>query len=261
MFKKLTVLGCALLVAGVASATPVTIEKGASPGAVAVYGSLFGEVDFVYSAVDRRAEVVNGVTGTFYDTYCIEPFVDDTPAGFLPGTRAQFDAGQLLGRVRTDKTNAIVPTPTYITNPANVEALERLWNGAFALTGTDLERNAAFQWLVWELALDTAGSFNLTTGNVQILNLVDTGDAAQDAITDRVFAIADGWLNLYALNPLQDRTALVFYDGLGGTANPSGEAQGFIGPARDTPLPVPAVPALIGLGLLATGLMQRKSKR
>jgi hypothetical protein len=225
---------------GASVAAPVVVEKGSnSITPVLTNMNIYGvQEDGYWTTWDRRAEVDGGVVGNFKWTFCAEPFVDDTAAGFLPGVQANFDKTS-ISNVYLEKLYgafyaSLIPNDGSYTNGVNV---------------------SAFQVLVWEFIIDGNSSANLTAGAIQITAGTDTDSIA-------VQAQAQSWLNtiLSDTNNIIARPTLVFNDGVPGGA-PKGEAQGFIGfgtPNNPDPLPVPAIPALLAAGALAFAASRHK---
>jgi hypothetical protein len=231
--------------AGAVSAAPVVVQKGTnSVFPILTNMNIYGvQENGFWTSWDPRAEVDAGVVGDFKWTFCAEPFVDDTPAGFLPGVNAVFDKTSLsniyLEKLYGAFYSTLIPNNGTYSNGVNV---------------------AAFQVLVWEFMIDSTSAPNLTAGSVQIT-------AGNDINSLAVKAQAQTWLNaiLGDTNNIITRPTLVFYDGVpggvaGGTSTAQG--QGFIGfgppTGGDPPLPVPAIPALLAAGALAFAASRRK---
>jgi hypothetical protein len=245
--------------------TTVVVEKGTGSDASPVVTNLviFGNVEAPYwTTYDPRALVVGGAATTFQWTFCIEPFVDDTAANFVPGQQATFQQGDLLGRVRTD-SQLTGSTPTFLTSQARVDYIETLWGSFYnnLLVANNPYQTrvnvAAFQVLVWEFALDT--TFNLSAGNIIIDPSLNSTYATDST---NVKNQAQDWLNQIVSGGATTKTSLAYYDGVPGGSSNGKEAQGFIGVppvnSGDPPLPVPAIPALLAAGALAFAASRRK---
>jgi hypothetical protein len=230
---------------GAVAAAPVVVQKGNnSVNPIVTNMNIYGvQENGFWTSWDPRAEVDAGVVGDFKWTFCAEPFVDDTPAGFLPGVNAIFDKTSLsniyLEKLYGAFYSSLIPNNGTYSNGVNV---------------------AAFQVLVWEFVIDSTSAPNLTAGSIQITAGTDTNSLA-------VQAQAQAWLNTIVgdSNNIITRPSLVFYDGVpggvaGGTS--SAQGQGFIGvgpPNNGDPvLPIPAIPALLAAGALALAASRRK---
>jgi hypothetical protein len=246
--------------------TTVVVEKGtgSDPTPVVTNLIIFGQVEAPYwTTYDPRALVVGGSATTFQWTFCIEPFVDDSAANFRPGQQATFQQGDLLGRVRTD-SQLPGSTPSYLTSQTSVDYIETLWGSFYnsLLVANNPYQTrvnvAAFQVLVWEFALD-ATTFNLSTGNIIVDPSLDTTYATDST---NVKAQAQNWLTQIVSGTATTKTTLAYYDGVPGGSSNGGQAQGYIGvpPVNngDPPLPLPAIPALLAVGVLALAASRRK---
>jgi hypothetical protein len=155
-------------------------------------------------------------------TFCLEPqqSVDGLPAAYTP-------AG-LTGYQTLTATD--------------IDWLERLWAAQFATTLTDSVNAAAFQFIIWELVVDTT------------VNL--SADAVQLAGSEAAFALANLWITQLQGGVWTERTTL--------TALLSSTSQDFLipgDPPGDVPVPEPASLVMVGTGLAAVAARLRRSRR